>query len=71
MIIAAALVLCFFYFRTEDPAEVARDTLNDPDFLKDKEAPLYFSTAADQDTFGGGKATPSSPMKKDGFLLIT
>ncbi len=56
MIIAAAAVLCFFYFRTEDPAEVARDTLNDPDFLKDKEALLYFSTAADQDTFGGGKS---------------
>ena len=28
VIIAAAAVLCFFYFRTEDPAEVARDTLN-------------------------------------------
>lgn len=56
VIIAAAAVLCFFYFRTEDPAEVARDTLNDPDFLKDKEALLYFSTAADQDTFGGGKS---------------
>ncbi|AUJ60803.1 hypothetical protein [Bacillus velezensis] len=56
VIIAAAAVLCFFYFPTEDPAEVARDTLNDPDFLKDKEALLYFSTAADQDTFGGGKS---------------
>ena len=71
MIIAAAAVLCFFYFRTEDPAEVVRDTLNGPDFLKDKEALLYFSTAADQDTFGGGKAMPSLPIKRGGSLLIT
>ncbi len=56
MLILAAAVLCFFYFRTEEPAEVDRETLNDPDFLKDKEALLYFSTAADQDTFGGGKS---------------
>ncbi|ASF30714.1 MULTISPECIES: hypothetical protein [Bacillus amyloliquefaciens group] len=56
VIIIAAAVLCFFHFRTEEPAEVERETLNDPDFLKDKEALLYFSTTADQDTFGGGKS---------------
>ncbi|KXZ23510.1 hypothetical protein AXI59_09065 [Bacillus nakamurai] len=56
VIIISAAVLCFFHFRTEDPAEITRDTLNNPDFLKDKEALLYFSTTADQDTFGGGKS---------------
>ncbi|MBY8912004.1 hypothetical protein KY305_04420 [Bacillus sp. YC2] len=56
VIIVAAAVLCFFHFRTEDPAEITRDALNDPDFLKDKEALLYFSTTADQDAFGGGKS---------------
>ena len=49
--------LFYYYFTNEESiSSVSEDTLNQKDFLKDKQAVVYFSTTADQDMSGGGKS---------------
>ncbi|WP_406589490.1 hypothetical protein [Bacillus atrophaeus] len=57
-IVIAASAAVAIYASSAEKGHIAVDKkdLKQKDFLDDKDALLYFSTAADQDTFGGGKS---------------
>lgn len=72
MIIIAMLILAgiaLFVFISPSHKTVSHQDLRDSSFLDDKEVLLYFSTSADQDAFGGGKATPCLSARRVALFL--
>ncbi|MRX71866.1 hypothetical protein GJU40_06725 [Bacillus lacus] len=59
-ILSAGLAAAGFFFYTSFGGSTAvtanKEEYQDPDFLKDKQAAIYFSTTADQDIDGSGKS---------------